>query len=171
MSSLDSNINAIATVSVVDVYRRHIVKNRDDSHYLFMARAIAIATSVFMLGGAALFAYTDNQTLLDTVAALAAIVSGGLLGLYLLGFLTVRGDERSVGIAIGCTVAWSLYKTLGRYGIIPESWQFGVDDYYTGIISHIIMFVVGLLAVSLLSRKRRDLTNLSVWTQTKESVQ
>ena len=171
MSSLDSSINAIATVSVVDIYRRHCVKNRHDSHYLFAARAIAIAASVFMLAGAALFVYSDSETLSDTTTALAAIVSGGLLGLYLLGFLTIRGDERSVSIAIGVTIAWSLYITLGRYELIPAAWQSNVDDYYTGIISHIVMFAVGLLAGSLLPGKKRDLTNLSVWTQTKDPIQ
>jgi SSS family solute:Na+ symporter len=114
MSSLDSSINAISTVSVVDIYRRHLVKGRDDGHYLIVARMFAIVASVVMLAGAMLFAYTENQTLNDSTTALAAIVSGGLLGLYLLGFLTTRGDARSVGVAIGCTVAWSLYKTLGR---------------------------------------------------------
>jgi SSS family solute:Na+ symporter len=32
MSSLDSSINAISTVGIVDIYRRHLVKNRDDVH-------------------------------------------------------------------------------------------------------------------------------------------
>jgi solute:Na+ symporter, SSS family len=165
MSSLDSSINAISTVSVVDIYRRHLVKKRDDRHYLLAARLIAVGASVFMLVGATLFAYTESQTLSDTTTALAAIVSGGLLGLYLLGFLTTRGNGRTVGVAIGFTVAWSLYKTLGRYDILPAAWQLPVDDYYTGIISHIIMFGVGFLVASLLPGKRRDLTNLSVWTQ------
>jgi SSS family solute:Na+ symporter len=131
----------------------------------------AIVASVVMLAGAMLFAYTENQTLNDSTTALAAIVSGGLLGLYLLGFLTTRGDARSVGVAIGCTVAWSLYKTLGRYGVIPPFGQSSVDDYYTGIIGHIIMFVVGFLAASLIWTKKRDLTDLSVWTLTDKPVQ
>src|SRR5262249_51994205 len=38
MSPLDSALNAIATVGVVDVYRRHLVRGRDDRHYLVVAR-------------------------------------------------------------------------------------------------------------------------------------
>ena len=34
MSSLDSSINAISTVWIVDIYRRHWVRDREDRHYL-----------------------------------------------------------------------------------------------------------------------------------------
>jgi len=169
MSSLDSNINAIATVSVVDFYRRHFVKGRDDRHYLIAARWFAIGASVFMLVGATLFAYSNIKTLSDTTTAIAAIVSGGLLGLYLLGFLTKIGDARAVVVAIACTVAWSLYMSV--QGVLPEVLQTRIDAYYTGIIAHLIMFAVGLFLGCLLPPRRRDLTNLTVWTQTGEPLQ
>jgi SSS family solute:Na+ symporter len=41
MSTLNSALNAIATVGVVDVYRRHVAKQRDDRHYLLVARALS----------------------------------------------------------------------------------------------------------------------------------
>ncbi|HEO71467.1 MAG TPA: sodium:solute symporter, partial [Candidatus Hydrogenedentes bacterium] len=139
MSSLDSSLNAISTVSIVDIYRRHLVKERDDRHYLRVARAIAIGASAFMLVGAWALAYSENKTLGDTGTALSAILAGGLLGLYLLGFLTVRGDARAVNVAIVCTVLWSLYMTLVRYGWLPEACRLSVDSYYTGIIGHLLM--------------------------------
>ena len=43
MSSLDSSINAISTVTIVDIYRRHLVKGKDDHHYLTAAWLIAAA--------------------------------------------------------------------------------------------------------------------------------
>ncbi len=165
MSSLDSSLNAISTVGVVDIYRRHLVKNRDDAHYLRVARAIAIASSVFMIGGAVVLAYSKTKTLGDTGTALSAILAGGLLGLYLLGFLTTRGDGRAVAVAIVCTVLWSAYMTLARYNLLPEGWLPNIDSYYTGIIGHIVMFCVGYLLAMFIPAKPRDLTNLSIWTQ------
>ncbi len=167
MSSLDSSLNAISTVSIVDLYRRHLVKEREDTHYLLVARIIAIAASVIMILGAVVLAYSDNKTIGDTGTALSSILAGGLLGLYLLGFLTTRGDARAVGIAIVATIVWSLYMTLVRYNLLPEAAKLPVDSYYTGIIGHIVMFVVGFLFASLLPAKKRDLTNLSIWTQEK----
>ena len=163
MSSLDSSLNAISTVSIVDLYRRHIVKGRDDGHYLLVARAIAIAASVFMIGGACVLAYSKTKTIGDTGTILSSVLAGGLLGLYLLGFLTTRGDARAVGIAIACTVLWSLYMAIAKY--LPEPMQPPIDSYYTGIIGHLVMFFVGYGFALLLPAKPRDMTNLSVWTQ------
>lgn len=165
MSSLDSSINAIATVSVVDIYRRHLVKSRDDAHYLWIARIIAIGASVFMIVGASVLAYAETKTIAHTGTAVSAILAGGLLGLYLLGFLTTRGDARAVAIAIVATILWSTYMALASYDLVPQAWKLNVDNYYTGIIGNVIMFGLGLLFGSLLPRKPRDLANLSIWTQ------
>ncbi len=165
MSSLDSSLNAISAVSIVDVYRRHLVKGRDDAHYLRAARMIAIGASVFMILGAWVLAYSKNKTIGDTGTALSSILAGGLLGLYLLGFLTVRGDARAVSVAIVCTVLWSLYMTLARYELLPDAWLPSIDSYYAGIIGHLVMFSVGYTLALLIPHKPRDLTNLSIWTQ------
>ena len=166
MSSLDSSLNAISTVSIVDVYRRHLVKARDDMHYLIVARLIAVAASLFMIVGALVLSYSKTKTLGDTGTALSAILAGGLLGLYLLGFLTTRGDGRAVAGAIICTVIWSLYMTLARYKLLlPEALLPNIDSYYTGIVGHIVMFVVGYAGALVFPQKPRDMTNLSIWTQ------
>lgn len=165
MSSLDSSLNAISTVSIVDIYRRHLVKDRDDRHYLLAARYFAIFASVLMIIGALVLAYSEIGTINHTSVALSAIFSGGLLGLYLLGFLTTRGDGRAVGAAIVCTIIWTAYMTLAKSDVIPESLRLGIDSYYTGIIGHLVMFCIGYFGASFLPQRPRDLTNLSVWTQ------
>ncbi len=172
MSSLDSSINAIATVSVVDIYRRHLVKDQSDRHYLKVARWIAISASAMMIGGAWVFLVSKNKTIADTSVIISAVVAGGLLGLYLLGFLTRIGEARAVGIAIICTVFWSAYMTLIEYDSvlphwlqIPEGVRLTVDTYYTGIIGHLVMFTAGYAMGVILPRRPRDLTNLTVWTQ------
>jgi len=171
MSSLDSSLNAISTVSVVDIYKRHIAKERDDTHYLMVARTVAIAASVFMIGGAMVLSYSDMKTLGDTGTKVSAILAGGLLGLYLLGFLTTRGDGRAVAMAIGCTVLWSAYMALADAKLLPEFLVPNIDSYYTGIIGNIVMFVVGYAGALMLPQKPRDMTNLSIWTQDKTPLQ
>ncbi|MCG8592251.1 MAG: sodium/solute symporter, partial [Proteobacteria bacterium] len=95
MSSLDSSINAIATVGVVDVYRRHVAPDRSDRHYLRVAWGLASLASLLMIGGAVLLLETESRTLQDTSIKLTSLLGGGLLGIYLLGFLTRRGDARA----------------------------------------------------------------------------
>lgn len=167
MSSLDSSINAIATVGIVDIYRRHLVKDRDDKHYLNAARWIAVAASLFMIVGATILAYSDTKTILDVTQVLTAITAGGLLGLFLLGMLTRIGDGRAVALGIVLTIAFTLYRSLEGFDLVPK---LGVDQYYTGILGHILMFVVGYIMASVFSPRPRDLTGLTVWTQDKSLI-
>jgi len=164
MSSLDSSINAISTVSITDFYRRWFAKDRDERHYLRAARIVAIAASIIMVVGAWILIIVPGQTLQDTALTLAGIMAGGLLGLYLLGFLTTRGDGRAVGVAILCAISWSAYMALVAAGHVPESLRLPVDVYYAGILGNIVMFTTGYALACLLPRRKRDLTNLTIWT-------
>lgn len=172
MSSLDSSINAIATVSVVDLYRRHLVKKRDDTHYLRVARWISIAASVLMIVGAWAFLYSGGETLSDASVKIGALMAGGMLGLYFLGFFTTRVDERAVIVAIVFTALWTTYatwqemdKTLPAFLQVPSFLRLPLNTYYTGVAGHLLFFVVGYVVALGLSRRQQSLTNLTVWTQ------
>jgi solute:Na+ symporter, SSS family len=158
MSSLDSSLNAIATVGIVDVYRRHAAKQRDDAHYLRMARALSWIASAGMIGGALLLLEARTKTLQDAATTLIALTSGGLLGLYLLGFLTRRGDGRSAAVAIAATLALSLYRALASRPWFPAGLRLApldaVHGYYTALLAHTVMFAVGWIAGLALPRRR-----------------
>lgn len=166
MSSLDSSINAVSTVLVTDVVKRHLKKDESDEYYLRMAHIIAIATSVIMLVGALIFAYSEGKTAQDTYTILVALTAGGLLGLYFIGFFTKICDGRSIGIAIICTFAFSLYRALEGISVVPPM---PFDNYYTGILGNVIMFGVGLSLGILLPSKKDDLTGLTIWTKAPDS--
>ncbi|MCF6287087.1 MAG: hypothetical protein L3K26_18165, partial [Candidatus Hydrogenedentes bacterium] len=188
MSSLDSSISSVSTVGVVDIYRRHIKTDADDAHYLKAARYFAAAAGVTMILSAILFKMYEGKTLQDTATTLTALAAGGLLGLYLLGFFTKLGDGRAIFSGIVCTVAFSLFCSLMKVGVISPDTVTAIENlewgfltqalkyplekmlefelYYTGIIGHIIMFSVGFIAALFIpADKKRDLTNLTVWTQ------
>jgi SSS family solute:Na+ symporter len=164
MSSLDSSINAITTVTIVDIYRRHVAKERDDRHYLRVAWVLATATACFMILGAILLARADTKTLQDTGTILASLLGAGLLGMYLLGFLTTRGDARAVWSGIACTVAFTGW-TLMPAKWLPKGLHVPFDLYYASIIGNAIMFVVGYAAACWIFPSRRSLPDLTVWTR------
>ena len=171
MSSLDSSINAVSTVCVVDLYRRFCVKGRDDRHYLLMAKLFAALMGVLMIGGAILLVWIETKTLRDTGAILSSLLAGGLLAIYLMGFLTRRGDARAVGIGIICTIIFSVWAVLSNKGILPDWMSAPFELYYTSIIGNLIMFIVGFAIGTLLPKKERDLTNLTVWDQDSTPVE
>ena len=166
MSSLDSSINAISAVGIVDLLRRHFVTDRDDAYYLKAARYIAVGSSVIMIGGALILTYSPGKTAQDTITILIALTAGGLLGLYMMGFLTRLADARAMGVAIVCTILFTSYRSLEGLGFLPP---LPIDAYYTGIVGHVLMFVIGFGAGLLLPRKERDLSNLTVWTMDKSA--
>lgn len=165
MSSLDSSINAIATLSVVDLYRRHLVKNRSDAHYLRAARFIALAASALMILVALWYTTLEVRTFQDMGIILGALMGGGLFGLFMLGFWTTWGDGRAVGCGIVATALYTLWMLAKQFEWIPPDTFPNTDEYYTGLIANIVMFLVGFFLGGLLPAKKRDLTNLTVWTQ------
>jgi len=180
MSSLSSSINAISAVSIVDIYKRHIGKGRDDQHYVKAAKVVSIVSSVLMIFGALFLLMAQSKTLQDTATKLAAIFGGGLLGLYVLGFMTTKGDGRSVGVGIIVTILFSTYISLIELKVINENLFLAlglsdkiskwlaqpIDTYYAGIVGHAILFLIAyFLSLTFLPAKKRNLQNLTIWTR------
>jgi SSS family solute:Na+ symporter len=165
MSSLDSSINAISTVGVVDIYRRHIKKAEKDKHYLQIAWVIAGGAALFMVCGALILNASETKTLQDTATILYSITGGGLLGLYLLGFFTKKGNAKSVWIGLIVTSLFTIWTILSKRGLVPEWLHTPFDLYYTGLIGNIIMFAVSFTAAVLLVDQRKNLKNLTIWNQ------
>ena len=171
MSSLDSSINAISTVTIHDIYRRHIVKDREDKHYLHAAWAIASIASVFMIIGAGILTQIEGNTLQDTATVLASIVMGGVFGLYLFGFITKRGGIKAVWFGISITLIFSVWTVLMKKGFLPDWMSVPFDLYYTGFLSHIVMFTFIFAGTMFFVTKKLKLTNLTIWTQDKTPIE
>jgi len=179
MSSLSSSINAVSAVSIVDVYKRHLVKDRDDSHYVIVAKLVALACSIIMILGAALLMWAQSKTLQDTATKLGALIAGGLLGLYMLGFLTRKGNLAALVLGIGSTLCYSAWMMAIELKWITTDLFLGMgcskgwatwlskpmDTYYTGLIGNIIMFAVAYALGSLIKGRPSDLKNLTIWDQ------
>ena len=165
MSSLDSSINSISTVSVHDIYRRHLVTNKNDIHYLHVAWYVATCATVIMIIGSCILAFSKINTLQDTYNTIGSVVMGGVLGLYLLGFCTKRGNEKSVWYGIVLTIMFSLWTVFAKYNLLPEWLQAPFDLYYTGILGQIVMFAGIFVATILLSDTNNNLKNLTIWTR------
>jgi SSS family solute:Na+ symporter len=167
MSASSSSVNAISAVTITDFYRRHFVKDRDERHYVKAARWITAASAILMMGGAVLFLNLSKLTLQDTGTKIAGVLGGGILGLYVLGFLSRKGDGRAVAIGIAATLLFSTYitaaelkwittETFTRLGLSEglASWVAKpIHTYYAGIFGNIILFAVAYGAAVLIGRR------------------
>ena len=138
MSSLDSSINAIATVSTHDIYRRFLRTGLTDTDYLRFARWITTVTGGLMIAGALYLIDTSTTTLQDSATIITALLAGGLLTIYLIGFFSKRCDTRHLVLGIIATIIFTLWTMASARGVV----DYPFDLYYTGLLGNIVMFLV-----------------------------
>jgi solute:Na+ symporter, SSS family len=164
MSSLDSSINAISTVTIVDIYKAYMVKDRDDAHYLRVAKWIAVVSSIIMILGALVLVWTPTKTLQDTLAKIGGFIGGGLFIIFLLGLFTKIGNARSFFWGLAALYIFKIWVFIGTVGWIPIEYMPPVDLYYLGLTGEILGIAVCILVYYLGKRPERDLTGLTLWT-------
>ena len=169
MSSMGAAMNSISAVVITDIYKRHLNPGGDEQHYMRAARLVTVAASCIMIGGAYLLFRADTVTLQDLWAEFQSIIAGGLLGLYMLGFFTLRGDGRAVGVGILFAVLFSAVMSASGLGWLPLGMSAVIrthfEAYYTGVIGNFVMFTLGYLLAGVFPRRPDTLLNLTVWTQ------
>jgi solute:Na+ symporter, SSS family len=96
-SSTASELNALATTSLVDIYRTTIVKNADDRHYLIASKALTVLWGCLAL----IFALTAQlfDNLIQAVNIIGSIFYGVILGVFLSAFFLKQVQGRAVFIA------------------------------------------------------------------------
>jgi Na+/proline symporter len=101
MSSTSGEINSLATVSVIDIYRRHIKRDASDRHYLVASRIATVFWGCFAMGFAQ---YGKNfGALIQAVNVIGSLFYGGLLGVFVLAFFfrSVGANGAFVGVLAG----------------------------------------------------------------------
>ncbi|MCP9235982.1 sodium:solute symporter [Lewinella sp. JB7] len=84
MSSTSSELNALATTSVIDIYRRSLVPGRDDDHYFAASKWLTILWGLIALGFAAVANLFDN--LIQAVNIIGSLFYGVILGVFAVAF-------------------------------------------------------------------------------------
>jgi SSS family solute:Na+ symporter len=108
MSSIAAELNALATTTVIDFYRRLVRPEAPDAHYLTVSRIATGAWGVFTCI-VALFA-TNLGSLIEVVNRFGSFFYGSILGVFMLAMLTRRasGTGAFVGLIGGMTLVASV---------------------------------------------------------------
>jgi len=123
MSASSGEINSLATVTVVDVYRRHIRRGRSDHHYLVASRFATLFWGIYAVA----FAGWGNRLgpLIVAVNMVGSLFYGSLLGCFVLafGFPRVGGTAVFTGMLAGeavvfaaflfTNISWLWYNVIG----------------------------------------------------------
>ncbi len=109
MASISAEINSLATVSMIDLYKRHFRPSATDHHYLNVTRA----ATVFWGGYAVITAkYAGSLgSLVEVVNQLGSFFYGSMLGVFVLAFYFPRVRARGAfyGVLAGQAMIFAAY--------------------------------------------------------------
>jgi Na+/proline symporter len=138
MSSSSGEVNSLATVTVIDIYKRHVRPNATDRHYLWASR---LATA-FWASYAVFFAQYAKKlgSLIEAVNLLGSLFYGSLLGVFVLAFWfrRVTGTGAFLGMLAGeAAIFWAFWFT-------------GISFLWYNVIGCAVVVITGVLV----SRRR-----------------
>lgn len=118
MSSIDSELNALSTTTVVDVYRSHVRPDATDRHYLRAARLFTLVWGAL----AATFALYAARlgSVIEAVNIIGSYFYGSLLGVFILGFGTRRANGH--GAFFGLLAGMGAVALADRLGGVAWLW-------------------------------------------------
>ena len=123
MSSTASEINALATITSIDLYKRNQPKEKDDRHYVRVTKLFTLMWGILAILVAS-FAYLA-ENLIQLVNIIGSIFYGNVLGIFLLAFFVkyTRGSAvfiaaliTQVVVIIGWWFDWMPYLWLNLFG-------------------------------------------------------
>ena len=109
MSSISGEINSLATVSVIDVYRRYLKKDGSDRHYLIVSRLLTAFWGIYAISFASVGG--GFGPLIEAVNLIGSLFYGGMLGVFVLAFFFkgVNGSGAFYAVLAGEAAIFSCY--------------------------------------------------------------
>lgn len=125
MSSTASELNALGTITALDLYKRNVKKEHDEKHYLFATKGFTLLWGVVAIAIANVASLFDN--LIQLVNIIGSIFYGNVLGIFLLAFFFkfVKGNAvflaaivTQVIVIVGYNLDWMSYLWLNAFGCV-----------------------------------------------------
>jgi Na+/proline symporter len=133
MSSSAGEINSLATVTVMDLYRRYLKPTGADGHYLLVSR---IATAFWGLYAMIFAQFGKNLgSLVEAVNLVGSLFYGSLLGVFALAFFFKRVS--------GTGAFWGMI--LGEVAIFTAFFLTDISFLWYNVIGAIVVIVTGLI--------------------------
>jgi SSS family transporter len=134
MSAISGEINSLATVTVIDIYKRHVAGPGTDAHYLAASRAATAFWGLYAMGFA-MFA-TRFGALIEAVNQVGSLFYGGMLGVFVLAFFVKRA-----------TAAGAFYGVLaGEAAIFAAAAFTDIAFLWYNVIGCVVVVAVGAAA-------------------------
>ena len=165
MSSIDSQLNALSTVSIVDWYQRLDKNKHGDIHYLKYSRWTTLGWGIFATISA--LALGETRSIIELVNQIGSYFYGSILGVFMLLLWSKKanGTGALAGLTSGMFAVFifdrlfyseplSDYSLFFPWTQVPETYTKVVEFLWLNPVGAIIVVMVGVL-VSMLSQKSK----------------
>src|SRR6266480_6636038 len=158
MSSLDSDLNSMATV-IVDDYFARLCPRSSDSRRLWVGRITVAILGTFSIVFSQL--WIGVGTAMEFAVQIFSLATAGMLGLFALGALSKRATAPGAFVGIAACILFTAWSTLtsvklpalNRVALNLGKFNYPLHPFLIGIFNHAILFVVGWAASLILKRK------------------
>lgn len=108
MSSISGEVNSLATVTVMDLYRQ-VKPDASDTHYLMASRAATLFWGLYAVSFAGFGKYLGS--LIEAVNIVGSLFYGGMLGVFVLAFFIKRATASGAfwGVLAGEVAIFSCF--------------------------------------------------------------
>ena len=129
MSSTASELNALASTTAIDLYKRNVKGEKSDAHYVKASKWFTLAWGIIAISVACVANLFDN--LIQLVNIIGSIFYGNVLGIFVLAFLFKKVNGKAVfkaaiitQILICLIFYFGIYKleSIGEEPIISYLW-------------------------------------------------
>jgi len=135
MSASAGELNALATATIIDFYRRHFVRDAADSHYLLVSKLATIGWGLF---ACVVAMYAANQgSLIEVVNRYGSFFYGSLLGVFMLAIISKRAT--STGALVGLVAGMAVVLTVAF-----SPWTKDIAFLWHNLIGAVVVVVVGM---------------------------
>ena len=124
MSSTASELNALASTTTIDIYKRSIKKKENDRHYLMSSKYFTLLWGLLAI----LFATTASlfENLIQAVNLLGSLFYGTILGIFIVAFYFKNVESNTI---FYCSIAGEiiviLIHLLNEYSLSPNWLEMG----------------------------------------------
>ena len=133
MSAAAGELSALSTATIIDFYRRHVVREGTDAHYL---RVSKLATLFWGLFACVVAMFAANQgSLIEVVNRYGSFFYGSLLGVFILAILTKR--------ATAAGAFWGLIA--GMAVVLVVAFTTSVAFLWHNLIGAVVVVAVGMV--------------------------
>jgi len=159
MSSISTSVNSTATVILNDYFKRSLKGGDTEKKSM---KILYLSTFIFsILSISIAIAMINVQSALETWWKLASIFSGGMLGLFLLGYFSKKVNNAAAltGVIAGVIViGWMSLSPLFFTGGNLQKYASPFHSYLSIVFGTTVIFIVGFLIGYLINRAKRKIS-------------